>query len=205
MVGSSELKPASAGDFHKCELDLARRDLELERRELEYLKKYQLGSSHNVETAPACSNATSLFTLSATGFSFSVDQKLVSDSCVNENPFSKEMHNLFSSNNFAYLYQLPFQQLRPVPNPFAKPENRHKGEIPMYHQPAPAAMNDQSRVSELIHAFSIMTNSINRSQTRPWQCDDLFYNDPIDYRRFIRYFETYTIRGVYDSATRLNY
>ena len=84
------------------------------------------------------------------------------------------MHNPFSSNNFANLYQPPFQQLRPVPNPFATPENRHKGEIPMYHQPAPAAMNDQSRVSKLIDALSIMTNPINRSQTRPVRDDDLF-------------------------------
>ena len=37
MLGSSELKPASAGDFDKRELDLAHRELELERRELEYL------------------------------------------------------------------------------------------------------------------------------------------------------------------------
>ena len=204
MLGSSELKLASASDFHKRELDLARRVLELKRRELEYLKKYQLGSSHKVETAPGCSNATSLFTLSATGSSSSVDQKLVSDTCVNENPFSKNIHNHFSSNNFSNLYQLQFQQLKPVPNPFATPENRHKGEKPMYHQPAPAAMNNQSRVSELIDALSIMTNYINRSQTRLGQCDDLFYGDPIDYRRFIRYFETYTIRGVYNLATRLN-
>ena len=204
MLGSSELKPASAGDFDKRELDLARRELELERRELEHLRKYQLGSSHKVETAPACSNATSLFTLSATNSSPSVDQKLVSDLCVNENPFSKDMHNPFSSNSFANPYQLPFQQLGPAPNPFATPENRHKCGRPMYHPPAPAAMNDQSRVSELIDALSIMTNSINRSQTRPVQGDDLFYGDPIDYRRFIRYFETYTIRGVHDSATRLN-
>ena len=49
-----------------------------------------------------------------------------------------------------------------------------------------------------------MTNSINWSQTRPVRGDDLFYDDPIDYRRFIRYFETYTMRGVHDSATRLN-
>ena len=204
MLGSSELKPASAGDFDKRELDLARRELELERRELEHLRKYQLGSSHKVETAPACSNATSLFALSATDSSPSVDQKLVSDLCVNENPFSKDMHNPFSSNSFANPYQLPFQQLGPAPNPFATPENRHKCGRPMYHPPAPAAMNDQSRVSELIDALSIMTNSINRSQTRPVQGDDLFYGDPIDYRRFIRYFETYTIRGVHDSATRLN-
>ena len=205
MLGSSELKPASAGDFDKRELDLARRELELERRELEHLRKYQLGSSHKVETAPACSNATSLFTLSATNSSSpSVDQKLVSDLCDNENPFSKDMHNPFSSNSFPNPYQLPFQQLGPAPNPFATPENRHKCGRPMYHPPAPAAMNDQSRVSELIDALSIMTNSINRSQTRPVQGDDLFYGDPIDYRRFIRYFETYTIRGVHDSATRLN-
>ena len=205
MLGSSELKPASAGDFDKRELDLARRELELERRELEHLRKYQLGSSHKVETAPACSNATSLFTLSATNSSSpSVDQKLVSDLCVNENPFSKDMHNPFSSNSFANPYQLPFQQLGPAPNPFATLENRHKCGRPMYHPPAPAAMNDQSRVSELIDALSIMTNSINRSQTRTVRGDDLFYGDPIDYRRFIRYFETYTIRGVHDSATRLN-
>ena len=204
MLGSSELKPASAGDFDKRELDLARRELELERRELEHLRKYQLGSSHKVETAPACSNATSLFTLSAANSSPSVDQKLVSDLCVNENPFSKDMHNPFSSNSFANPYQLPFQQLGPAPNPFATLENSHKCDRPMYHPPAPAAMNDQSRVSELIDALSIMTNSINRSQTRPVQGDDLFYGDPIDYRRFIRYFETYTIRGVHDSATRLN-
>ena len=205
MLGSSELKPASAGDFDKRELDLARRELELERRELEHLRKYQLGSSHKVETAPACSNATSLFTLSATNSSSpSVDQKLVSDLCVNENPFSKDMHNPFSSNSFANPYQLPFQQLGPARNPFATLENRHKCGRPMYHPPAPAAMNDQSRVSELIDALSIMTNSINRSQTRTVRGDDLFYGDPIDYRRFIRYFETYTIRGVHDSATRLN-
>ena len=204
MLGSSELKPASAGDFDKRELDLARRELELERRELEHLRKYQLGSSHKVETAPACSNATSLFTLSATNSSPSVDQKLVSDLCVNENPFSKDMHNPFSSNSFANPYQLPFQQLGPAPNPFATLENSHKCDRPMYHPPAPAAMNDQSRVSELIDALSIMTNSINQSQTRPVQGDDLFYGDPIDYKRFIRYFETYTIRGVHDSATRLN-
>ena len=203
MLGSSELKPASAGDLQKRELDLARRELELERVELEYLRKYQLGSSHKVETVPACSNATSLFTLSATGSS-SVDQKLASDSCVNKNPFSKDIHNPFSSNNFANSYQLPFQQLSPVPNLFVTPENRHKGERPMNYQATPAAMNDQSRVSELIDAFSIMTNSINRSQTRPVQGNDLFYGDPIDYRRFTRYFETYTIRGVNDSATRLN-
>ena len=161
MLGSSELKPASAGDFDKRELDLARRELELERRELEHLRKYQLGSSHKVETAPACSNATSLFTLSATNSSPSVDQKLVSDLCVNENPFSKDMHNPFSSNSFANPYQLPFQQLGPAPNPFATLENRHKCGRPMYHPPAPAAMNDQPRVSELIDALSIMTNSIN--------------------------------------------
>ena len=94
MLGSSELKPASAGDFDKRELDLGHRELELERRELEYSRKYQLGSSHKVETAPARSNATSLFTLSVAGSSSSVDQKLVSDSCVNKNPFSKDMHNL---------------------------------------------------------------------------------------------------------------
>ena len=205
MLGSSELKPASAGDFDKRALDLARRELELERRELEHLRKYQLGSSHKVETAPACSNATSLFTLSATNSSSpSVDQKLVSDLCVNENPFSKDMHNPFSSNSFANPYQLPFQQLGPAPNPFATFQNRHKCGRPMYYPPAPAAMNDQSRVSELIDALSIMTNSINRSQTRTVRGDDLFYGDPIDYRRFIRYFETYTIRGVHDSATRLN-
>ena len=81
--------------------------------------------------------------LSAAGsFSITVDHKLVSNSCVNENPFSKDMHNLFSSNNFANLYQLPFQQSRPACNPFATAENRYKGERPMYHQPAPAAMND---------------------------------------------------------------
>ena len=114
------------------------------------------------------------------------------------------MHNPFSSNSFANLYQLPFQQLGPAPNPFATLENRHKCGRLMYHPPAPASMNDQSRVSELIDAFSIMTNSINQSQTRPVRGDDLFYGDPIDYRRFIRYFETYTIRGVHDSATRLN-
>ena len=73
MLGSSELKPASAGDFDKRELDLARRELELERRELEHLRKFQLGSSHKVETAPACSNATSLFALSATDSSSSVN------------------------------------------------------------------------------------------------------------------------------------
>ena len=204
MLGSSELKPASADDLHKRELDLACRELKLKLLELEYLRKYQLDSSHKVESAPACSNATFLFTLSATGSSSSVDQKLVSDSCVNKNPFSKDMHNPFSSKNFANLYQLPFQQLRLAPNPFATLENRHKDERPMYHQPTPAAMNDQSRVSELIDALSIMTNSINRSQTRSGQCDDLFYGDPIDYRRFIRYFKTYTIKRVYDSATRLN-
>ena len=159
MLGSSELKPTSAGNLHKRKLDLARTELELERRELEYIRKYQLGFSHKVETVPACCNATSLFTLSATGSSSSVDQKLVSDSYVNENPFSKDMHNPFSSNNFANLYQLSFQQLRLVPNSFATPENRHKGERSMYHQPAPVAMNDQSRVSELIDALSIMTNS----------------------------------------------
>ena len=131
-----------------------------------------------------------MFALSATDSS-SVDEKLVSDLCVNENPFS--------SNGFANLYQLPFQQLRPAPNPFATLENRHKCERPMYHPPAPAAMNDQSRVSELIDVFSIMTNFINQSQTKPVRGDDLFYSDPIDCRRFIRYFETYTIRGVHDS------
>ena len=43
MLGSSELKPASAGDFDKRELDLARRELELERRELEHLTLLRLG------------------------------------------------------------------------------------------------------------------------------------------------------------------
>ena len=32
----------------------------------------------------------------------------------------------------------------------------------------------------------------------------IFCVNPIDYRRFICYFKTYTIRGVYDSPTRLN-
>ena len=51
-----------------------------------------------------------------------------------------------------------------------------------------------------------MTSQINRSQAHglPQNKEDLFDGDPLQYRRFIRRFNSHTARGIVDKAVRLD-
>ena len=64
--------------------------------------------------------------------------------------------------------------------------------------------NKGSEIQGLVNALYEMTNPINRNQAVSVGQQELFDGSEIKYRRFIRYFDSYTIKGVTDAGTKLN-
>ena len=60
-----------------------------------------------------------------------------------------------------------------------------------------------SGVPELIEAMHAMASSFNRRCSAPLAKEDMFDGDPRKYRRFIKQFEVCTLRGIQDSADKL--
>ena len=64
--------------------------------------------------------------------------------------------------------------------------------------------NSEVGVPQLIDALYSMTSSVNQRNSRPLAKEDRFSGDPVKYRRFIKQFETYVVRGIHNSADKLD-
>ena len=64
--------------------------------------------------------------------------------------------------------------------------------------------NSEVGVPQLIDALYSMTSSVNQRNSRPLAKEDRFGGDPVKYRRFIKQFETYVVRGIHNPADKLD-
>jgi len=64
--------------------------------------------------------------------------------------------------------------------------------------------SSQVGMSQLIDALYSMTTSVNSRNTRSLSKEDRFNGDLVKYRRFIRQFESYVLRGVHKPADKLD-
>ena len=63
---------------------------------------------------------------------------------------------------------------------------------------------DRHGVNDLTNALFLMSSQINRKQAAHVDKRDLFDGNPLQYKRFIKHFDSYTARGVVDMSIRLD-
>ena len=59
-------------------------------------------------------------------------------------------------------------------------------------------------VPQLIDGLYSMTSSVNQRNYRPLVKEDSFDGNPVRYRRFIKQFKTYVLRGIHSPADKLD-
>ena len=62
---------------------------------------------------------------------------------------------------------------------------------------------NSEEVSQLIEALHSMTNSVNCRSAKPLSKEDRFDSNHVKYRRFIKQFESYVLRGVHHTSNKL--
>ena len=73
-----------------------------------------------------------------------------------------------------------------------------------YYESSSTGRTSEVGVPQLIDALYFMTSSVNQRNYRPLVKEDRFGGDPVRYRRFIKQFETYVLRGIYCPTDKLD-
>ena len=66
-----------------------------------------------------------------------------------------------------------------------------------------SSRGNSEEVSQLIEALHSMTNSVNCRSAKPLGKEDRFDGNPVKYRRLIKQFESYVLRGVHHASNKL--
>ena len=177
-------------ELREREIELNRREESIRRREREVDERTEMVKEMNRPTKD-CKRTTSptseWITLDHLGFSSDWwdSSSSQSDDGASEDSLFKDMHNANSAT------EDQFRTLGSYPR-------RERSSNPVSY-----SREIGSGVPELIEAMHAMASSFNRRCSAPLAKEDMFDGDPRKYRRFIKQFEVCTLRGIQDSADKL--